>query len=136
MAVRIRYSLKVQISSDATVEDKDLGNASYEVVSDEYGEGGLREFVLAAASTDVEVALGNIASASFLAIRTRARDPLEDPVEITVKRNGVGNEELPITPLSETAEGHLLLSTSGLTSLHASNAGAVDMKLAVALIGD
>ena len=136
MSVRIRYSLKVQISSDATVEDKDLGNASYEVVSDEYNEGGLREFVLAAGSSDVAVALGNISAAAFLAIRTRARDPLEDPVEVTVKRNTVGNEEIPITPLSETAEGHLLMSTSGLTALYASNAGSVDMKLAVAVIGD
>ena len=136
MSVRIRYSLKVQISSDATVEDKDLGNASYEVVSDEYNEGGLREFVLAAGSSDVAVALGNISTAALLAVRTRARDSLEDPVEVTVKRNTVGNEEIPITPLSETAEGHLLMSTSGLTALYASNAGSVDMKLAVAVVGD
>jgi len=136
MAVRIRYNLKIQISSDPTVEDKDLGNASYEVVSDEYNEGGIREFVLANGSTDVQLALGNIASASMIAIRTKAKDPLEDPVEITVKRNGVGGEEIPVTPLSETKEGHMLLSTSGLTALYASNAGSVDMKVALAVVGD
>jgi len=136
MAVRVRYNLKIQISSDPTVEDKDLGNASWEVVSDEYNEGGIREFVLAAAASDVPVALGNIASGEMFAIRTKAKDPLEDPVEITIKRNTVGNEELPVKPLSETKEGHMLMSTSGLTALYASNPGAVDMKVAVAVVGD
>lgn len=136
MAVRVRYNLKIQISSDPTTEDKDLGNASYEVVSDEYNEGGIREFVLAAAASDVPVAIGNIASGELFAIRTKAKDPLEDPVEITIKRNTVGNEALPVKPLSETKEGHLLMSTSGLTALFASNPGAVDMKVAVAVVGD
>jgi hypothetical protein len=136
MAVRVRYTLKIQISSDPTTEDKDLGNASYEVVSDEYNEGGIREFVLAASSSDVPVAIGNIASGEMFAIRTKAKDPLEDPVEITIKRNTVGNEALPVKPMNETKEGHLLMSTSGLTALFASNPGTVDMKVAVAVVGD
>jgi CO dehydrogenase/acetyl-CoA synthase gamma subunit (corrinoid Fe-S protein) len=136
MAVRIRYSTKVQVSSDPTTESKDLGNLNYEVVSDGLGEGGARKFTLAAAASDEPLNMGNVAAASFLFIKTNAKNDLDTPVEITVKRNTVGNEAIPITPLTTTKQGHFLLSTSGLTALFASNPGAVDMELTVAVAGD
>jgi len=136
MAVRIRYSTKVQISSDPNTEAKDLGNLLYEVVSDALGEGGARKFTLAAGASDVQLGLGDVSSASFLFIKTNAKNDLDTPVEISVKRNTVGNEAIGIAPLSTTKQGHFLLSTSGLTALFGTNPGSVDMELTVAVAGD
>ena len=135
MPVRIRYKMEVGISS-TSAEDKDLGNGIYEAVTDDFGEGGVRKFTLAASTTDLALDVGNVATARFVAIRSNAKDPTQNPVEITVKRNTVGNEAIPVTPMDSTKEGHFLLSTSGLTALFASNAGAVDMELTVFLSGD
>lgn len=135
MPVRIRYKLDISISS-TSAEDKDLGNGVYEAVTDDFGEGGVRKFTLAASTTDLPLDIGNVTTARFVAIRTNAKDPTQDPVEITVKRNDVANDEIPITPMDSTKEGHLLFSTSGVTSLFASNAGSVDMELTVFVSGD
>jgi len=136
MSVRLRYSAKVQISSRTDPEDKDLGNLSYENVTDSNGEGGSRKFTLAAGDSDIAIDLGNVTTPNFVFIRSSAKDPLDTPSEITVKRNTIGNEEIPITPISGTKTGWLLLSTSGLTALFASNPGSVDMELIVAVSGD
>lgn len=136
MAVRVRYSVKVQISSDPATEEKDLGNLSYEVCCDELGEGGVRKFVLAAGASDVALNLGNISSASFIALRTTAHDPTVDPVAITIKKNAIGGEAITVQPLPETAEGHLLLASTGITALYASNPGAVSMDIILATAGD
>lgn len=136
MSVRIRYSVKVQISSDPSIEDKDLGNLSYELCCDELGEGGVRKFVLAAGAADVSLNLGNISSASFVFIRTTAHDPTLDPSAITVRKNSTGGEAITIQPLPDSAEAHLLLSSTGITALYASNPGAVAMDIILATGGD
>lgn len=135
MSVRVRYRLEIAISS-TSAEEKDLANSVFEVVTDELGEGGVRKFTIAASSTDVAINLGNVTTTTFLAIRTNTKDPTEDPVTISVKRNGTGNEAIAIAPLADTKEGHLLISTAGLTSLHATNVGSVDMELSLFSAGD
>lgn len=133
--MRIRYQATVAVSSD-TSEAKDLGQLRNEVVSDDFGEGGTWKTTLANGASDVELRLDNIAAVRFLYIRTTPKDPADDPVQINVKRNTVGNEELPIVPMDSTKEGHLLWATDSLTALYASNPGAVDMELTIVAIGD
>lgn len=135
MPVRIRYKMEIGISS-TSAEDKDLGNGVYEAVTDDFGEGGVRKFTLAASTTDLPLDIGNVATGRFVAIRTNAKDPTQNPVEISVKRNTTGNEDIPVTPMDSTKEGHFLVSTSGLTALFATNAGVVDMELTVFVSGD
>jgi hypothetical protein len=135
MAIRLRYKIELAVSS-SSAEERDLGNASYEVVFDSQNEGGSWKTVLAAGSSDVELQLPNIADARFLAIRTAAQDSTLDPVEITIKINGTGNEERKITPTPGTNEGFYLSTTDGVTSVHASNAGSTDMELIVFAAGD
>ena len=135
MPIRIRYSLKIAISS-TTAEEKDLANASFEVVTDDFGEGGVRKFTLAASTSDVAIDIGNVSTARFLAIRTNAKDPTLTPGSITIKRNGTGNEAIEILPIGTTKEGHLLMSTDNLTSLFATNPSTVDMEVTVFTSGD
>lgn len=135
MPVRSRVRIEVGISS-TTQEARDLGNGNFEQVTDGLGEGGSRKFTLAASTTDAPLDLGNISSAAMLVIRTNAKDPLQDPVEISIKRNDIANEAHPITPLPDTKEGFYVTTTSGVTSLFATNAGSVDMELTLFTAGD
>lgn len=135
MAVRVRYKLEVAISS-TTAEEKDLGNVKWEVVTDGIGEGGGWKTTLAAAAADIQIPLDSIAAAKFLVVRTNAKDPLNTPGTINIRRNTVMGEEIAIVPLPSSAEGHFLLSTTGLTALYASNPGTVDMELTILVGGD
>ena len=69
MTVRVRYSVKVSVSSNSDKEDADLGNLSYEVVDDQLGEGGTRKFNLPASSVDIPIDLGNVADAKMIFVR-------------------------------------------------------------------
>ena len=135
MAVRLRFSVATSISS-TTAEEKDLGQSSFEVVSDAQGEGGNWKLTLPAGSADVQLQLGNISSLAFLAIRTNAKNPLDDPAAITLKKDSASGEPITIAPLPDTKEGHLLLTTTGITALYLSNSGTVDMEVTVAASGD
>jgi len=135
MSVRIRYSIEASVSS-TSAEEKDLGNVSYEVVNDDAGEGGVRKTLLAAGATDVSVMMTEISAARFVLIRTNAADPTETLGAITVKKNAIGNEPTTVEPLPGATEGHLLMSTSGITDLFASNATSVDTEITVMAVGD
>jgi len=135
MAIRLRCKIELAVSS-SSAEERDLGNAKYEIVVDSQNEGGSWKTVLVGGASDVQLQLPNIADARFLAIRTTAKDPTQDPDEISIKINGTGNEARKITPMSGSKEGFYLSTTDGLTSVHASHAGTVDMELIVFAAGD
>jgi len=135
MSVRARYSIGFSVSS-TSAEEKDLGNVKWEVVSDGYGEGGSRKMTLDAGAVDVQLAMGNVTDAALLIIRTNAKDPTQDPVEVRVRLNVITADQLKIVPLSGTKEGHMQLSTTGLTGLFASNPGAIPMEITVGVVGD
>jgi hypothetical protein len=81
--------------------------------------------------------MAEIAVARFVAIRTTAVDPNDDPVEITIKRNTVLNEAIEVGPVPDTKEGYLLLTSStGITAIFASNPGTVDMNVTLVAAGD
>lgn len=135
MAVRIRYKITAYVSS-TTAEEKDLGSQVWEVMTDTQGEGGSWKSTIAASSTDVPVGLGNLTTAKLIIIRTTAKDPTQVPVALTFKRETTGGEAIVVSPLGDAKEGHLLLSTTGLTALFVTNAGTVDMEVVVIGVGD
>jgi hypothetical protein len=137
MSVRVRYGLKVQVSSTSS-EDKDLGNLSFEVVTDSLGEGGTRKFTLAGGATDVAIDLGNVSSAKLILVRTAPKDPNETLPEVRLRLNSVVGEEISVSPIaSSVKEAHGLLSSTGITALYATNSSAsVEVELTVAVAGD
>lgn len=135
MAVRARYKIEVALSS-TTAEEKDLGNQTYLVVSDSLNEAGTRKVRLAAGVVDAVVSMNQISTASLLVVRTNAVNSNDTPTTIELKRNLTTAEVMPIVPLTGTSEGHLLMSTSGITALYASNPGSIDMELTLVLAGD
>jgi hypothetical protein len=132
---RIRYSIQASVSS-TSAEEKDLGNVSYEVVNDDPGEGGVRKTLLAAGATDVSVMMTEISAARFILIKTSAHDPTDTLGAITIKKNAIGGEAITVEPLPGATEAHLLLSTSGITDLFATNALTVDVDIIVMAVGD
>ena len=132
---RIRYSIQASVSS-TSAEEKDLGNVSYEVVNDDPGEGGVRKTLLAAGATDVSVMMNEISAARFVLIKTNTVDPTDTLGAITVKKYAIGGEEITVEPLPGATEAHMLLSTSGITDLFATNALTVDVYITVMAVGD
>ena len=135
MTVRVRYKITATVSS-SSAEEKDLANQSWEVVCDSLSEGGSWKTTLPAASTDIQLYLGNIASAKFVAVRTNAKDPTQPPDPITLKKNSPTGEELVVTVLPDAKEGHFLFSADGITALYATNAGTVEMEITLVAAGD
>jgi len=135
MPVRVRYRLDASVSS-STAEDRDLGNKRYEVVSDGLGEGGTWKTRLVAATVDLEVVLPDVADAKLLVVATNALDPNQTAGTVSLKRNSNTAEEIDIVPLSGTRTGHLLLTTTGITSIYLSNPGTVVMEVILVVAGD
>lgn len=135
MSVRVRYKIQVAVSS-TSAEDKDLGNLSWEIVTDQQGEGGSWKTVVAAGAVDVQIPMDSIADVRLLILRTTAKDPNQTPNQILIRRNTNVAEQIEILPLADAKEGHLLLSTDGLTAIYASNPGAVDMEMIIVAAGD
>jgi len=135
MSVRIRYSIEASVSS-TPAEEKDLGNVAYEVLDDDSGEGGVRKTLLAGGATDVSVMLTEISAARFVLIRTNAKDSTNTLGVITIKKNAIGGEPITVEPLPGASEAHLLMVTSGITDLFATNAGTVDTEITVMAVGD
>jgi|WetSurMetagenome_2_1015567.scaffolds.fasta_scaffold30888_2 hypothetical protein len=136
MTVRLVYTISVSVSSSSSGE-KDLGNPSYKVTCDTQGEGGSRKVTLAAEDEDVEISLGNIASAKFVLIKTNAKDPTLTLPEITIKLNSNTGEEISLAPLSGAKEAHMILSSSEITAIYATNPSTtVDVEVVVLEVGD
>lgn len=135
MSVRLRYRIEASISS-TSAEEKDLGNLVSEVVSDDSGEGGSRKTLLPAGATDVPIFMTEVSAARFVLIKTNTRDPTKTLGAISVKKNAIGGEIIAIDPLDSATEAHLLLVTSSVTNLFASNPGTVDVEVTVMIVGD
>jgi len=135
MPVRVRYSIKLSISS-TTAEEKDLGNLAFEIVSDALGEGGTRKFTIPVGAVDVPVALGNVTSASLLLLRSIAKDPTCTVGALKFRRNTVVNPQEDLVPLGTQKEAHAIITTTGLTGLFVSNAGSTEAELTVGVAGD
>lgn len=132
--VRLRYDVEVGISS-STAEQKDLGNPKYEVYTDDFDESSSARVVLAAAASDVAIPLGVISDGAFLMVRTAVKNPSQLAGNVTAKLNGTGTDAITIAPYN-SKEGLFMLTTTGLTSLHLSNPGSVEMIATVYCVGD
>lgn len=135
MAVRIRYKASAILSS-TSAEERDLGNGNYEVVVDSQGEGWSGKVALAAGAVDVPIHLPPVASAKFLALRTTPKNPNDACHNVTIKKDSTLGEAIVIAPLSPTKEGFMMLTTSGIASLFASNPGSTAMDVTVHVAGD
>jgi len=135
MSVRVRYGLTAAISS-TTAESKDLGDGSFEVVDDSLGEGGARKITLPGSAVDVAISMCDVADAKFLAIRVEPKDPNDDAHRVNFRLNSPTGDEIPIIPLGSDKEAYLMMTTTGLVSLYATNTGATDMSLTLFVAGD
>ena len=135
MPVRVRYELRVAISSTSS-EEKDLGNIKRELVTDREGEGGAWKTLLAGGATDVQIPLDSVAEVHLLGIITAPKDPNQDPSNVLVRFNSITGEQRTIAPLADCKEAIMFFTTDGITSLHASNAGSTDMELILFVAGD
>ena len=135
MTVRVRYGLSGAISS-STAENKDLGNGVFEVIDDTQGEGGSRKITLPASATDVSIGMCDIADAKFFMLRATPKDPNDDCHEVKIRFNLITADEISIKPLGTGKEAYILLTTTGVTALFATNTGATDMSLTLFIAGD
>jgi len=135
MPIRLRQSASIGISS-STIESRDLGNTTWEVLTDGLGEGGTWKTLVPAGSTDLELRMDNIAAVSFLALKTSSKDNTKSPVALDFKKDSAGGEVFTVEPLPNTKEGHFLITTNSLTALFVTNSGTVDMEVIVIAAGD
>lgn len=135
MPVRFRQGVTIGVSS-TSAEEKDLGNLKWEVVTDDLGEGGSWKTLVEAGEIDLEIALDNLAAAKFLALRTVSKDPTQNPVALTFKKESALGEPFVVQPLAGTKEGHFMISTDAITALFVTNSGVVDMEVTIVTAGD
>lgn len=135
MAVRTRYKVEATISSN-TCEDKDLGDIKCEMMTDSFGEGGTVKTLLAVGATNVQIQPSGIALSKMIMIKANAKDPNATPGTVNIRLNSPTGEIIPITPMTSAKVGHMLLTTTGLSAIYASNVAAVDMELTLVCGGD
>lgn len=123
MAVRVRYKLDTSVSS-SSAEERNLANTSFSVVNDALGEGGSWMTTLAGAATDQQLFIPNIADVKLLVVRTTSKDPTLPLPSVTIKKNSALGEAITLVPLSGSKEALFMITTSGLTSLFATNGSA------------
>jgi len=128
MAVRIRLDIKVTISENPS-ESNELGKTTPWVgVNDQQEDGGSWSQTIAASTVDQLVDLNGLVDGTFLAIKT-------DQI-IDIKKNAAGGEPWTIQPLGVGAlDGFFIISTTGVTELYVSNAGAIDAKVTFMVAG-
>jgi hypothetical protein len=134
MTVRVRYNIHSAISS-TMAEERDLGNLALGIVSDLLTKGGTWKTVLSAGASNVELYFDNISTINLLIMRTTTVNPNDTPANVVITINGPSTEALTIQPIPSTKEGHFLMSTTGVTSVYASNPGSVDMQLTIVAAG-
>lgn len=135
MALRVRTKIQVAISSSEQ-EERDLGYPLIDAVNDALGEGGTLKAHVAAGATLLQLPLGVVANGKFLFLRTEARDANETPVDLAFRKNSTTGEVITVSPMGDSGYGVLLLSTTGITALYVSNAGAVNMDVIYSIAGD
>lgn len=133
--VRLRYKIEAAISSTAG-EDRDLGNARYEVVVDSQGEGGAHKMTLAGGAVDVPLCMGDVGVARFVLVRATPANQNDPAQEVRIRLNSVTGEQISLAPVPPSKEGYLLLTGGNVTALYATNMGTTAMSLTVSVAGD
>jgi hypothetical protein len=134
MPVRVRYSVTVAVSS-TPAEERDLGNVSWSIVTDIEAKGGTWKTTLSAGASNVQLQIDNISTIQFLALRTTTVNPNDTLTLVNIRKNSTSGEVTEILPLGDALEGHMLISTDGITAIYASNPGSVDINLTVVAAG-
>jgi hypothetical protein len=135
MTIRFRYKVSLSASSTSN-EERDLGNATYEVVSDSSGKGGAVKVIIPKNTTNQQVPLSGISAPSLLAVRTNALDPSLPPVNLDMRKNSTGGEVTTIAPFG-AKEGLYMVTVTGLTALYFTNSSTTtDMEVTIFIAGD
>ena len=128
MAVRIRHDIKITISENPS-EINELGKTTPWVgTNDQQENGGSWTQNIAASVVDQLVDLNGLADATLLAIKSDET--------ISIKKNSAGGEPWTIQALGVSSlDGFFVISTTGVTSLYVSNAGAKDATVTFMVAG-
>ena len=135
MNIRTRYQIGLAISS-SYCEEKDLGNPFYEVVTDTKTKGGGWRTVVPASTTNLQLQMDNLTNVQFILIRITPVDPTLPPNAVSFMLNSTGNTPIVCQPVGDIQQGHLLLTTTGITALYATNSGTTDMAVSLFVSGD
>ena len=98
--------------------------------------GGGWKTIVTAGSTNLQLRMDNLANVQLLVIRINSQNPTLPPNAISVMLNSTASTPIVIQPLGDCREGHMLLSTTGLTALYATNSGTTDMEVSLYVSGD
>lgn len=134
MSVRVRYSIMCAISS-TPAEERDLGNVNWQIVTDMEMKGGTWKTVVPTGSSAIQLQIDNISTIQLLIVRTVANNQNMAPGDVTLNLNSPTGPAVLIQPLGDAQEGHLVMSTDGLTAVYASNSSGVDMALTIIASG-
>lgn len=136
--MRGRIEMKVNFSS-SPAEERDMGRVEVNEVTDYSADGGVYKTTLAANAVNVQLRMGNLAAVSLVAIRTQAVDPTLPPSQVNIRKNSNQGEETAIVPFQDGSglgkSGVYVVTTTGITSLFASNMGATPMNVFVGALG-
>jgi hypothetical protein len=136
--VRARVDLHVYISS-TTAEERDLGKIETNQFSDVSADGGVYKTTLPANAANVQLRMGNLGAVALLAIRTESVDPTLVPSQVNIRKNSNQGEETAILPFQDGSGlgkcGIYVVTTTGITSLFASNMSATPMNVFVGAVG-
>ena len=92
--------------------------------------------LLEGGAVDELIGLNQITTTRFVLIRTSSKDPTLALGLIEIKLNSPTGEVIEVAPLPGASEAHLLLVSSGLTEIYASNPGTSDADVIVVAVGD
>jgi len=132
MAIRVRYKITVSVSS-SSLEEKDLADQTWEVVTDGLNEGGTMKVVVPASTSLLQIQLPVVSPAAVVAIRINSQDPTLAPASLDFRRNTTVGEVITLTPQPGAKEAHMLLSTTGLTALYVTNSSTTVMEVTLTI---
>jgi hypothetical protein len=134
MAILASLSICAGISS-TSAENRDLGHLERSDKFSTFEEGGSIMDLIPAGAVDVPLSLGGLSSCAVLVLITSPKDQNLAGSTLQLKRNLIGAEATPITPIGNRKQGYYVLSTESLTAVFLSNPGTTDMRVQYAVLG-
>ena len=123
--MRVKYELRLLVSSTDN-DEADLANLATTTTDGDQSEAVGIKIKIAPGAVNVSLIPAGLETAKLTVLRTYTVDPTQDPVLLNFKLNSTSSDAVPVTPLGEQREAHLLL-TAPLTALYVSNPGSVAM---------
>lgn len=124
--MRAQSSIRIKLSENMA-KGGEYGNHYWPETTDEHERGDSRGFTIPASTDDFEIDLTDlISTGSILALRTNQ--------SIQLRINDVGNDQFPVTVVSEGRYGYFYI-TGNVTKLFVTT-GTAETKVVVGFAGD